>query len=66
MLSTGQVAEILGISPQTVRRLVNRGELNANRITPTSPRQIPEEELRRFIRERNLTVAWDGTRTERK
>ena len=31
-LTTGQVAELLGISPSTVPRLIRRGELPARRV----------------------------------
>jgi excisionase family DNA binding protein len=42
-LSTGEVAEMLGVNRKTVSRLVDRGDLRASRLTPRSHRRIRPE-----------------------
>ena len=57
-LTTGEVAIILRISKQTVRRMIDSGELGGHRVRPGSPRKVLANELQRYIRENNLIVDW--------
>ncbi len=52
---TSQVADALGLSPSTVKRLVDSGELRAAR-TVGKHRLVPPTEALRFARERNLPL----------
>jgi molybdopterin-binding protein len=49
--SVGQAAELLGVSPDTVRRWIDNGELPALR-TPGGRRQVDGKELARFSAKR--------------
>src|SRR5579862_6239540 len=46
--TVGQAAELLGVSPDTVRRLADRGELKASR-TAGGRRRIDGAELARYV-----------------
>ena len=47
LLSVSVVAELLGVSTKTVRRLITRGDLKAHRIG--SGLRISEEDLRAYV-----------------
>ncbi len=49
LLTTGQAAQRLGCSPQTVRRLCARGLLRTRRLTELSPRQILAADVERLL-----------------
>ena len=49
-LRIGQAAELLGVSPDTVRRLVDRGEVKASR-SEGGPRFIDGVDLARYLAE---------------
>ena len=55
-LKTQQVAVALGLSPSTVKRLVDAGHLRAAR-TEGKHRLILQEEVERYARERGLSVS---------
>jgi excisionase family DNA binding protein len=48
-LTTSEVVERLGVSPQTVRRLADAGELPHFRLTPRSPRRFRCEDVDRLL-----------------
>lgn len=48
LLSVKEVAEILGVSPVTIRSWDKSGKIRTIR-TPGNQRRIPEEELRRIL-----------------
>lgn len=50
-LRIGQAAAILGVSPDTVRRLVDRGDVAGER-SGTGPRTVDGADLARYLRER--------------
>lgn len=54
--STGDVARILDVSPRTVARLCDSGELKAQRLTPRSPRRITRQALQTYIKQYGLDV----------
>lgn len=54
--TTGDVAKILGVSPRTVARLCDSGELKAQRLSPRSPRRITEQALQTYIKQNGLDV----------
>lgn len=60
-LTTKQVAERLAMNPCEVRALIRLGELNAIDVSISRKRtpryRVSEEELDRFQRRRNVTVA---------
>jgi excisionase family DNA binding protein len=51
LLTRGEVAEVLGVSVQTVRRMVLRGELESRRVAKRFVR-IPGESLERYLQAR--------------
>jgi len=55
-LTVGQAAELLGVSPDTVRRWVDNGQLPAAR-TAGGRRQVDGAALARFASERAATLA---------
>jgi excisionase family DNA binding protein len=57
-LKTQQVALALGLSPSTVKRLVDAGHLRAAR-TEGKHRLIPVDEVERYARQRGLAVSLD-------
>ena len=55
-LTTGQVAEALQISADTVMRLTESGELPCERLTPKSPRRILLNHLIEYAERNKLTL----------
>ena len=51
-LTVDEVARQLGVNPETVRRWIRSGELNALNLGGPVGYRIPQSELDRFIRER--------------
>ncbi len=51
LLSVQQAAEAASVSPSTIRRLVQRGELPATKVgvARNSPVRIPADALRRWL-----------------
>lgn len=54
--TTGEVAKILDVSPRTVARLCDSGELKAQRLSPRSPRRITHEALQTYVTHYGLDV----------
>lgn len=59
ILTTGQVAQQLQVTPETVRRLIEVGELKAARLTATGQYRILESDLRAYAARRDLVLAND-------
>jgi len=53
MLTVREVARLLHIHPNTLRRWSNRGRIRAYRITPRGDRRFKREEIARFLTELN-------------
>ncbi len=53
LLSTKQVAELLGLHEETIRQYIKRGELLAHRIGKEY--RIKEAEIDRFLKERETS-----------
>jgi excisionase family DNA binding protein len=53
MLTVKEVAQLLHIHPNTLRRWSNRGRIRAYRITPRGDRRFRREEIARFLAELN-------------
>ena len=53
MLTVREVANILGIHVNTVRRWSDEGKLKAFRITKRGDRRFKREEIKRFLFEMN-------------
>ncbi len=49
MLTVSEVAQLLHIHPNTLRRWSNEGRLNAFRITPRGDRRFKKQEVDRFL-----------------
>jgi len=53
MLTVREVARLLHIHPNTLRRWSNNGRIRAYRITPRGDRRFRREEIARFLAELN-------------
>ena len=53
MLTVREVARLLHVHPNTLRRWSNKGRIRAYRITPRGDRRFKREEIARFLVELN-------------
>jgi excisionase family DNA binding protein len=53
MLTVREVARLLHVHPNTLRRWSNKGRIRAYRITPRGDRRYKREEIARFLAEHN-------------
>jgi len=53
MLTVREVADLLHVHPNTLRRWSNKGRIRAYRITPRGDRRFKREEIARFLAELN-------------
>lgn len=53
MLTVREVARLLHVHPNTLRRWSNQGKIRAYRITPRGDRRFKREEIVRFLAELN-------------
>lgn len=53
MLTVREVAELLHVHPNTLRRWSNKGRIRAYRINPRGDRRFKREEIVRFLKELN-------------
>ena len=56
LYTTGDVAKILDVSPRTVARLCDNGEIKAQRLSPRSPRRITQQALQTYITQNGLDL----------
>jgi len=49
MMTVRQVAQLLHVHPNTLRRWCNNGRIKAYRITPRGDRRFKREEIARFL-----------------
>ena len=57
MLTVSEVAQILHIHPNTLRRWSNEGRLSAFRITPRGDRRFKKQEVDRFLSELSFSLS---------
>lgn len=57
-LTAPQVARLLGVSADTVRRLIDSGALAAYRLSDEGARRIERSELERYAKSRNIRLDW--------
>jgi excisionase family DNA binding protein len=53
MLTVREVAQLLHVHPNTLRRWCNSGRIKAYRITPRGDRRFKREEIARFLAQFN-------------
>ena len=65
-LTTKEAAAKLKVSERTIRRMIQRGSIEAHKLDPTSKSvyRIPAEAIERLLRARN-TSADSGQRTQK-
>lgn len=56
MLTVREVARLLNVHPNTLRRWSNNGRIRAYRITPRGDRRFKREEIAHFLAELNSQV----------
>jgi excisionase family DNA binding protein len=56
MLTVREVARLLHVHPNTLRRWSNNGRIKAYRITPRGDRRFKREEIARFLAELNSSM----------
>lgn len=56
VFTTGQVARMTKVSPQTVCRWFDSGRLKGYRIPGSRDRRIPKENLERFLKENLMPI----------
>jgi excisionase family DNA binding protein len=59
MLTLREVAELLHVHPNTLRRWSNNGRIKVYRITPRSDRRFKREEIDYFIQELEEVILRD-------
>jgi excisionase family DNA binding protein len=59
MLEVRELAALLHCSEATVRRLIDRGQIKAIRLSDTSPRRVHRAELQRYAQERQIDLNWE-------
>ena len=57
VFSTGEAAEVCGVSQQTIIRCFDKGRLQGFRVPGSKFRRIPRDELLRFMRENAIPLA---------
>ena len=57
-LTAPQIARLLGVSADTVRRLIDSGALVAYRLTDEGARRVERSELERYAKSRNIRLDW--------
>lgn len=57
-LTVGECAQLLGISPDTVRRMVDTGTLASVRLTDESWRRVPKSAIVELAERRNIQIDW--------
>lgn len=58
MLTTSEVALLLGVSDQTIRRMIKAGDLPGVRLTDDSWMRISKEDLQNYANSRGLKLDW--------
>ena len=56
VFTTGEAAQVCGVSQQTIIRSFDKGRLHGFRVPGSKFRRIPREELIRFMRRNNLSL----------
>jgi excisionase family DNA binding protein len=59
VFSIGEVALLVCVSSRTVRQWFDAGRLGGQRVGRSQRRQIPREELLRFLSEHGMPVPWE-------
>jgi len=57
-LTTGEVATLLGVSEQTIRRMVDDGTLASVRLTDESWRRVQKSSVAELATRRNIVIDW--------
>ena len=57
-LTTGEVATLLGVSEQTIRRMLDNGTLASVRLTDESWRRVQKSAVAELAVRRNIVIDW--------
>lgn len=58
-LTTAQVAKLLGVSDETVRRWIQAGQLPGVRITDDSWYRVDRKQLEQYAQTRGIPLDWE-------
>jgi excisionase family DNA binding protein len=59
ILTTTDVATLLGVTDQTVRDLIAKGKLPGERLSDTSWYRVHRDKLIEYAKQRNVTLNWE-------
>jgi|GEM_PF-2007535 len=59
-LSTGDVARVLQVSRDTVRRLCESNELNCERLTARARFRVHRDSLEQYAERQNIRLDWNA------
>lgn len=63
MFDINQIAVLLQCSDSTVRRLIDKGNLQGERLSPTSPRRVKRSNLEKYLSDHKIAVDWSLLQT---
>jgi excisionase family DNA binding protein len=63
MLTTSEVAALLGVSDQTVRRLIAAGHLPGTRLSDDSWYRVEKNALIAYAKQKGITLDWTLVKT---
>ena len=58
MLTTSEVASLLGVSDQTIRDMIARGALPGERLSDTSWYRVRKDRLIEYAEKRGISLDW--------
>lgn len=58
LLDVKNIAILLRCSSSTVRRLIDRGQIKAERLTQTSPRRVHQQHLEQYAQQHGILLDW--------
>ncbi len=59
LLTTSEVAALLGVSDQTIRDMITKGTLPGERLSDSSWYRVRKDRLIEYAQGRGITLNWD-------
>lgn len=64
LLTTSEVATLLGVSDQTVRLMISKGQLPGERLSDTSWYRVRKDALIEYAKQRKIALDWARLESE--